>query len=76
MAAFGAVANVLRLKEFLESKGLTASMTFFWHGQPHSTYPVIPEELTTVLNLVPVHTEIDFDRDENAAQSRRHHKVA
>lgn len=76
MATLGTVANILRLKAFLAARDLTATMTFFWHGKPHTAYPGIPEELTTVLSLVPVHTEIDFDRDEAAAPSRRQHKIA
>ena len=69
--SFDAVGNILRLKELLVRRHLTATMTFFWHGEVSAEPPAIPEGLTPFLDLIPIHTEIDFDREEKVTPSRR-----
>jgi hypothetical protein len=60
----------LELSRYLEQKGLTATMTFFWHGVPHAPYPKIPDQLLELFTLIPIEVEIDFDRDEDLSPRR------
>lgn len=63
-------ARMLRLRDLLEQKQLTATMTFFWYGRANSQYPTIPNELIDVSRLIPIQIEYDFDRDEDSHPQR------
>ena len=62
--------RILKLRDLLEQKQLTATMTFFWYGKANASYPSIPDELIDLLKLVPVQIEYDFDRDEDLHPQR------
>jgi hypothetical protein len=64
------VSRVLALGRFLQQKGLTATLSVFWHGAPQATEPQIPNQITDFLRLIPIQIETDFDRDEVASPRR------
>lgn len=61
--------------DFLESNSLKAALTCFWHGRRDAERPVIPPEIGRLFSLIPIGTEVDFERDEESP-ARRSHKAA
>jgi len=59
-----AATRCLKIKQFLQDRKLTATLSCFWHGEPRASYPQIPEELSNLFELIPIGLDIDFDRDE------------
>jgi len=69
ITADGAV-KLLKLADFLRTRGYRATMTFFWHGAAQSRRPELPEELVRLFDLIPIAVETDFDRDETTEARR------
>jgi hypothetical protein len=63
--------RILRLKEFLKNKSLSATMTLFWHGSSGLAYPKLPDALIDLFTLIPIAIESDFDRDEDTVRRNR-----
>jgi Domain of unknown function (DUF4279) len=68
--ATGGIIKLLKLKDLLQQRGLTATMTFFWHGGARAQLPEIFPELVEVLGLLSITVETDFDCDEASAPRR------
>jgi hypothetical protein len=52
------------LHALLEQKSLEASISCFWHGTARAAPPAIPRLFSSLLKLVPIAIETDFDADD------------
>jgi hypothetical protein len=53
------------LHALLEQKTLTASISCFWYGTPGAQPPSVHRLISSLLKLVPITIETDFDTDED-----------
>lgn len=51
------------LRHVMKEKGLTASVSLFWHGKGNTRPPSVPRAITTLFRHVPIAVETDFAND-------------
>ena len=64
-ASNGGIA-LFRLAPLLRKRSLSATMSFFWHGDSAAPEPKVSEGFLELLKKIPVAVEFDFDKDEAA----------
>jgi hypothetical protein len=53
-----------RLQQTLQKRNAKATISLFWHGEVGARHPSIPRFISSILRLVPIDIETDFDTDE------------
>jgi len=53
-----------RLQQTLQKRDAKATISLFWHGEVGARHPSIPRLISSILRLVPIDIETDFDTDE------------
>jgi hypothetical protein len=61
-------ARVKELSRLLKERELTSVATLFWHGKPGARAPSVPKPFVSMLRVIPVAIETDFDTDEKPAK--------
>jgi hypothetical protein len=57
-----------RLKQTLQKRDAKATISQFWHGEIGARHPSVPRFISSILSLVPIDIEQDFDTDETTTK--------